>query len=425
MNRKSTLSLSLALTSLVVIPATAVVANRAEAGIAGANTPIVIAHRGASGHRPEHTLAAYRYALLAGADFIEPDVVVTRDGVLITRHENVLAEVQLDENAEISRDARGRPVVLQATTNVHTHAAFAGRLTTKKIDGRLVGGWFSEDFTLAEIRLLRARERLPGLRPWNRLHDDLYGIPTLAEVIELVRGFEARTGQATGLYIEIKHPTFFLHEGRHVEGGSLNVDLGGLLLATLQANGFVDPDRVYIQSFEMASLLSLRESLREQNLAFPLIQLFGDVFNLFYIAQPYDLVYHSANATDLYQVYGELATHLPDGINATIEYAHLATPAVLGFMARTYASGIGVAKHNVLPVRVVQAVDVDGDGRALQRTQLEGTVGPILADAHDAGLLLHAYTLRAEEPFLFFQPRYWIVCSSRCPPVISVPSRPR
>jgi glycerophosphoryl diester phosphodiesterase len=219
-------------------------------------------------------------------------------------------------------------------------------------------------------------------------------------VIELVRGFEARTGQVAGLYIEIKHPTFFLHEGRYVEGGPINVDLGGLLLATLKANGFVDPDRVYIQSFEMASLLSLRDKLREQNLAFPLIQLFGDVFNLFYVAQPYDLVYHSANPTDAYRVYGELATHLPDGINATIQYAHLATPAVLGFMARTYARGIGVAKHNVLPVTVVQAVDVDGDGRALQRTRLAGAVGPILADAHDAGLLLHAYTLRAEEPFL-------------------------
>src|SRR5688572_30170036 len=145
---------------------------------------IVIAHRGASGERPEHTLAAYELAIEQGADFIEPDLVVTSDGVLVARHEN-----------EIS-----------GTTDVADRPEFAGRQTTKTIDGREVTGWFAEDFTLAELRTLRARERVPHLRPANTRYDGLYVVPTLAEVIALVRAIEADSGRRIGLYPELKHP---------------------------------------------------------------------------------------------------------------------------------------------------------------------------------------------------------------------------
>ena len=155
------------------------------------NEPIVIAHRGASGLRPEHTLAAYQLALVQGADFIELDLVATSDGVLISRHENALAMVRLDENGEIVRDESGKPLLREETTDVAHRPEFADRLTVKQVDGRPVGGWFSEDFTLAEVRTLKARERMPKLRRNNQLYDDTEAVPTLADVVALVRRWEA------------------------------------------------------------------------------------------------------------------------------------------------------------------------------------------------------------------------------------------
>src|SRR5688500_4359191 len=140
---------------------------------------IVIAHRGASGYRPEHTLEAYRLAIRQGADFIEPDLVATRDGVLIARHEN-----------EIS-----------GTTDVAAHPEFASRRTTKIVDGVAMTGWFTEDFTLAEIRTLRAKERIPAIRPDNTRFDGLYTIPTFAEVVQLAKS-ESRGGRRIGVYPE-------------------------------------------------------------------------------------------------------------------------------------------------------------------------------------------------------------------------------
>jgi glycerophosphoryl diester phosphodiesterase len=133
--------------------------------------PIVIGHRGASGYRPEHTLAAYELAIDLGADFIEPDLVSTRNGVLVARHEN-----------EIS-----------ATTDVESHPEFTARRTTKVIDGVSVTGWFTEDFTLAELKTLRATERIPDVRPDNAAFDGLYEVPTLQEVIDLARRASAST----------------------------------------------------------------------------------------------------------------------------------------------------------------------------------------------------------------------------------------
>ena len=177
--------------------------------------PIVIAHRGASAHRPEHTLAAYELAIELGADFIEPDVVATRDGRLVARHDN-----------EIS-----------GTTDVAARPEFADRRTARDVGGKRLEGWFTEDFTLAELRTLRARERLPELR--GVAHDGRFGIPTLEEVVELA----ARAG--VGVYPETKHPSHF---------AALGLALEPPLLAALE--GFAGP--VFIQSFEEGNLRELR-----------------------------------------------------------------------------------------------------------------------------------------------------------------------
>jgi glycerophosphoryl diester phosphodiesterase len=179
------------------------------------NAPVVIAHRGASAHRPEHTLAAYELAIELGADFIEPDVVITRDGVLIARHEN-----------EIS-----------GTTDIASRPELADRRTVKEVDGRRREGWFAEDLTLEELRTLRARERLPELR--GTAHDGRYEVPTLDEVIALA----ARAG--VGVYPETKHPSYF---------AALGLALEAPLLAAL--DGFSGP--VFIQSFEAGNLRALR-----------------------------------------------------------------------------------------------------------------------------------------------------------------------
>ncbi len=363
------------------------------------NAPIVIAHRGASGHRPEHTLAAYRLALLQGADFIELDLVATKDGELVARHENALAVVQLDEAGAIVRNAQGDPLVTQATTNVADISRFADRLAVKRVDGRVVGGWFSEDFTLAELRSLRARERQPALRPGSRLYDDVLAIPTLTEAVALVNAFERDTGIAAGLYIELKHPTYFMHEGRTLDGTLIGRDLGAMLLARLQALDFTNPSRLYLQCFELAPLLSLAAAARAGAPALPLVQLFGDVQNLFYEARPYDVAFHAARGDDLDGIYGSLLGVL-DVPPAQLTYADLATAPVLEHLARTYASGIGPPKHNVLEVRLAEPVDADGDGSATQRLLLTGATGALLSAARAAGLEVHPYTLRAEERYL-------------------------
>ncbi|MCL6250059.1 glycerophosphodiester phosphodiesterase [Altererythrobacter sp. KTW20L] len=188
---------------------------------------LIIAHRGASGERPEHTLAAYERAIDQGADYIEPDLVATKDGVLVARHEN-----------EIS-----------GTTDGAERPEFAARAATRMIDGQEFTGWFTEDFTLAELRTLRARERLPELRPANTAFDGLWQVPTLAEIIALVRAKEAGTGRRIGFYPEIKHPGYFLDIG---------YDLAALLVEELHAAGYRSADDpVFIQSFEVAPLQRL------------------------------------------------------------------------------------------------------------------------------------------------------------------------
>lgn len=237
--------------------------------------PLVIAHRGASAERPEHTLAAYRRAIEAGADFIEPDLVSTKDGVLVARHEN-----------EIS-----------GTTDVAERPEFAGRKATKTIDGATVTGWFTEDFTLAELKTLWARERLPQLRPKNSEWDGRERIPTLAEVIAVARG----AARPVGIYPETKHPSYFARIGLSLEPG---------LLKALAAASWTTRDApVFIQSFEVANLKALRRQTGVR-----LIQLVGD------------------------------------GISADgVAYDAMLTPAGLRAVA-AYADGIGPAKPRVLPI---------------------------------------------------------------------------
>jgi len=287
--------------------------------VSTAPRPLIIGHRGASGLRPEHTLAAYELAIDQGADYIEPDIVATKDGVLVARHEN-----------EIS-----------GTTDVADRSEFADRQTTKIIDGVEVTGWFTEDFTLAELKTLRAKERLPELRSTE--YDGLYDVPTLQEIIDLAQRKSAEVGRTIGIYPETKHPTYF---------DSIGLSLEEPLVEILDANGYSDrDDPVFIQSFETANLKQLDELTNV-----PLIQLLGDS------GQPYD-----------FTVSGDPRTYLD-----------LTIPDELTNIA-TYADGIGPSKRLIVPV--------NEEGRLQPPTSL-------IDDAHAAGLLVHAYTFRNEDFFL-------------------------
>jgi len=198
-----------------------------KAAVTPTDRPILIAHRGASGSRPEHTIAAYELAIEQGADFIEPDLVPTRDGHLVARHENEIG----------------------GTTDVASRPEFAGRRTTKRIDGQEVTGWFTEDFTLAELKTLRARERLPELRRASAAYDGRFEVPTFEEVIALAKRASAATGRTIGIYPETKHPTYL---------AGLGLGTDDRVLAALKAAGWDRADApVFIQSFEVANLKAL------------------------------------------------------------------------------------------------------------------------------------------------------------------------
>jgi glycerophosphoryl diester phosphodiesterase len=279
-------------------------------------TPVVIGHRGAPAYRPEHTLASYRLAIEFGADYIEPDLVSTKDHVLVVRHEN---------------DITG-------TTDVADHPEFADRRTTKVIDGVTHTGWFTEDFTLAELRTLRAKERLPDLRPQNTPMDGRFQIPTFQEVIDLARR------QHVGIYPETKHPTYFR---------SIGLSLEGPLVRALKLNGLNRRNApVFVQSFEVGNLKRLNRMTRV-----PLIQLIDAQ------GAPYDFV----------------AAHDPR------TYDDLVRPAGLRAIAR-YADGIGPEKGRIIP-------------RVLPGDTL-GRPTTLVRDAHRAGLLVHPFTFRPENTFL-------------------------
>ncbi len=306
-----------ALLALIGLLGGGLVMAEAQAASLNGQPPIIIAHRGASGERPEHTLASYERAMDQGADFIEPDLVLTRDGVLVARHEN-----------EIS-----------GTTDVADHPEFAARHTTKQIDGHAVTGWFTEDFTLAELRTLRARERLPQLRARNAAFDGLYTIPTFDEILRLVRAREATDGRRIGIYPETKHPSYFAGIGLPHEAP---------LLAALARHGYTHADDpIFIQSFEVENLIALHGQT------------------------PLRLI-------QLVDASGSPADH------ADRPYAAMMTPAGLAAIAR-YASGIGPAKDMLI------ARNADGS--------LGASTG-LVAAAHHAGLAVHPWTFRAENYFL-------------------------
>ena len=191
---------------------------------------LVIAHRGASGERPEHTLESYRLAIEEGADYIEPDLVMTRDGVLIARHENEIG----------------------GTTDVANHAEFANRRRTQTIDGEAMLGWFTEDFTLAEIKTLRARERLPELRPQNCVFDGRFTVPTFDEIMQLAAAANRHRAATlrVGVYPETKHPAHFAAIGLPQEQAVLDV---------LQRHDYAaEGSPVVIQSFDPGNLRQLR-----------------------------------------------------------------------------------------------------------------------------------------------------------------------
>lgn len=339
-----------------------------------AEHPFVIAHRGASGYRPEHTLESYALAIEQGADAIEPDLVVTRDGVLICRHENEIG----------------------GTTDVARHVEFAGRRTRKRVDGEEIDGWFAEDFTLAEIRTLRARERLPELRSANTRYDGVFAIPTFAEVIALA----AAAQRPVAIYPETKHPTYFEHEGRHLDGRPIARTTSALLVDELVRSGFRDPSRIYIQSFELANLIELRSRLLPAaGIDARLMQLFGDTGAVTpqnaNFTVPYDLRWHAARDDDLETRYPGLRAVLPGLETRPIGYGDLATAPVLGWMHERYAYGIAPWKNNLL-ARVRNTAGT---------AALTGFAHPLPARAHAAGLKVHTYTLRAEAPFLVRDPQ--------------------
>jgi glycerophosphoryl diester phosphodiesterase len=365
--------------------------------------PLVIAHRGASGFFPEHTLEAYRAGIADGAEFIEPDLAITSDGVLIARHEPTLAQVELDAAGNIALDGSGNPIVKQdstLTTNIADLPQFADRLTVKDLDGVPVGGWFAEDFTFAELEeSVRARQPRDFR---DQSFNDLFKIPSLEQVIDLVQQVEAETGISVGIYPETKHPTFFDQQGLSLEEP---------LIATLQATGFTDPSRIFIQSFEFQNLIELQGQLDAAGLGeIPLVQLYGNTTasaspeNGFSV--PYDIRFNVEQGNDLEAIYGaEFLAAVEAPLSENTIYSDLDSAAFLQVISTLYAEGAGPWKNNILLREPLETpVDGDGDGVAEITTQLTGEVTSFIDDAHAAGLQVHPYTLRDEERFLTLTP---------------------
>ena len=285
----------------------------------------LFAHRGASALRPEHTLASYAKAIADGADYVEPDLCVTRDGVLVARHENNLIE----------------------TTDVAAHPEFAARKTTKRVDGQAQTGWFVEDFTLNELKTLRAIERIPQLRPGNTRYNGEFQVPTFHEMIDFVAAEAATRGRDIGIVPEIKHSTYFAGLGLPMEDRLLNV---------LADHSYTRRCPLEIQSFEVSNLKYLRAKLgRPANVR--LMQLVDRPDQ-----KPGDVLAAGGSLT-----YGQMVT--PPGMAAVKAYADVVAPQV----------------RAIIPL--------GADGRLAAPTSF-------VADAHAAGLLVHIWTFRPENHFL-------------------------
>ena len=311
--------------------------------------PLVVGHRGASGVLPEHTLEAYRKAIEMGADFIEPDLVSTKDGVLVARHEPMLG----------------------GTTDVADRREFAGRKTTRKVDGVDTTDWFAGDFTLAEIKTLRAKQAMPDR---DQSHNGKYAIPTLQEVIDLAKAEGARLNRTVGIYPETKHPLFH---------AAIGLPLEDRLLEALGKAGWTDKTSpVIVQSFETANLKYLRGKTGVR-----LVQLVDgddvDKDGRVTLAPPYERPYD-------FVVTGDKRTN-----------KDLLTKEGLAEI-KTYADGVGPWKPYILGGKQAdrngdgKADDLNGDGAADERDRTLGEPTSVVADAHAAGLFVHTWTFRSE-----------------------------
>ena len=286
---------------------------------------IVVGHRGASALRPEHTLASYQKAIDDGADFIEPDLVSTKDGVLVARHENEIG----------------------GTTNVSVLSQFADRKKTKIIDGTSLTGWFTEDFTLSELNQIKARERIPALRPDNVQYNDQFNIPTLEQIIELAENNYKKTGKVVGLYIETKHPTYFQKQNLSLEDPILKT------LAKYQYTRDIAP--IYLQSFEVNNLKYFKDQLT---------------------------LHKTLKYAKIIQLYDEKslspADFVAQGIKTT--YGDMATAQGLTDVAK-YANGVGPWKPYIFNETYTAPSD-------------------FVKNAHTVNLKVHPYTFRPENNFL-------------------------
>lgn len=311
--------------------------------------PLVIGHRGAAGYRPEHTLASYKLAIEMGADFIEPDLVVTKDGELVARHEPNIT----------------------ATTDVSTRPEFAARKKTRNVDGVAETGWFVTDFTLAELRTLYAKQANPVR---DQSFNQQFRIPTFREVLELAKTESARSGRTIGVYPETKHPTY------HVDAG---LPIEPRLLKLLAEYGYTKKDSpVIIQSFEVANLKELRKQTDVR-----LVQLIDgdgvDAKGNVTLAAPFDKPYDFAVRKD--------SRTFPD----------LMTPKGLAEV-KTYADGIGPWKRYLIsgaftPGADGKPRDLDGDGKITDADRVLIAPTEIVKNAHSAGLFVHPFTFRNEK----------------------------
>ena len=313
------------------------------------DTPLVIGHRGASGYRPDHTLESYKLAIDMGADFIEPDLVATKDGVLVARHEPNIT----------------------GTTDVATRPEFASRKTTKNVDGVNEEGWFVSDFTLAELKTLRAVQPLSDR---DQSFNGKFQIPTFEEVLDLAKAEGTKAGRTVGVYPETKHPTFH---------SKLGLPLEDRLLAVLAKYGYTTKaSPVIVQSFEVSNLKYLRTKTQVR-----LVQLVDandvNADGSMDLTAPYDKPYDFAVAGD------------------SRTFASLLTPAGLKEI-KTYADGIGPWKPYLIPSKQVDANkdgkpdDLNGDGKIDERDRVMMPATSVVKDAHAAGLFVHAYTFRNE-----------------------------
>ena len=356
--------------------------------------PVVIGQGGASSTNIDNTLESYQAAIEQGADAIEFDLVATKEGVLIAREDNVLANVEIDEAGNIIFDENNNPILTggaaRETTNVADLEQFADRLTVKEINGEFVGGWFSEDFTLEEIKQLRAREPIANLRPQNEEFNDQFEIPTLEEIIDLVETTEAETGNQINLYPKIVNPTYFAKEGTFLNGEPIDISVNQQLIDTLVDNEFTDPNRVYIQSFEVETLIELQNQIMpEAEVDLPLIQLFDDSIGT--LSVPYDIVYNFSDTSDANP---EIYSNFPIEINADTSYEDLADAEVLQYISNAYAEGIGVPVESIFE----RSFNIDENDELSFTTQVTGETSPVVEQAQDAGLLVYALNLRPERP---------------------------